>query len=435
MDPNTRYWSCQRKRISSPRSWKKSAELVNEGATVVGPRPTRSHGLFEWQLRDERVQELAEELWADCDGKTIFENPVGDGKIIWGLSLKEILFERGVGPDFSFTGNVPETSLDFIHRKNAEGTEIYFIRNATDTPVFGTGTLRQSGKNAEYWDPASGSMYSSGFISNIDNLTRLPITLDPYGSVFIVFSGQSSGHGSYSIQKDGNMIFPLEEPIPHIQPPFMLYEGGLLLQESGDYHLYGAGTPDDDDLPIDPYEESIIEGPWQVNFPESSGGPGTVHMDPLIYWNDHPDDAIRFFSGIATYDKEFTLPEEFLRTGKKTWLEFDKISEVARITLNGVDLGICWKPPFRVDISDAVKAGRNHLTIEVANTWANGLCGDARLPAAERRTKSNVTRLPNAWTHPFAKIPNEDYPLIESGIKGRVYIRTYEYLLYNTGIP
>ncbi len=178
-----------------------------------------------------------------------------------------------------------------------------------------------------------------------------------------------------------------------------------------------------------------IQLPWQVHFPESSGGPGTVHLDSLIHWNDHPDDAIRFFSGIATYEKEFTLPEEFTRTGKKTWLEFDKISEVARITLNGVDLGICWKPPFRVDISDAVNAGRNHLLIDVANTWANGLCGDARLPAAERRTKSNVTRLPNAWTHPFNEIPNEDYPLIESGIKGRIYIRSYEYLLYSSGIP
>jgi hypothetical protein len=69
-----------------------------------------------------------------------------------------------------------------------------------------------------------------------------------------------------------------------------------------------------------------------------------------------------------------------------------------------------------------LQEGENHLEIRVANTWANGLAGDARLPAAQRRTRTNVTRLPNAWSYPMEQIPNEDYGLLEGGLAGSVKI-------------
>jgi hypothetical protein len=91
--------------------------------------------------------------------------------------------------------------------------------------------------------------------------------------------------------------------------------------------------------------------------------------------------------------------------------------------VNDTDLGILWKRPYRVEISDVLKPGVNVLRIEVANTWANGLAGDARLPAGQRRTRSNITRLPNAWAYPLETIPNEEYDLIEGGLTGHVFIR------------
>ena len=99
--------------------------------------------------------------------------------------------------------------------------------------------------------------------------------------------------------------------------------------------------------------------------------------------------------------------------------------EVAQVYLNNTDLGILWKPPFRLDVTDDLKAGTNNLRVEVANTWANGLAGDAKLPVDKRRTKTNITRLPKARSYPLKEIPNEEYDLLDGGISGPVKISTY----------
>jgi hypothetical protein len=64
---------------------------------------------------------------------------------------------------------------------------------------------------------------------------------------------------------------------------------------------------------------------------------------------------------------------------------------MARVRLNGKDLGVVWCPPWRVEITSALQPGENHLEIEVANHWGNRAIGDAALPEALRRTKGNFT--------------------------------------------
>ena len=59
---------------------------------------------------------------------------------------------------------------------------------------------------------------------------------------------------------------------------------------------------------------------------------------------------------------------------------------MARIRLDGKDLGLAWKPPYRLRLDQALQAGDNELEIEVTNSWANRLIGDARKPVAERVT-------------------------------------------------
>jgi len=67
---------------------KKIESLVKKGATVVGPKPTRSHGLKDYAIRDELIKQIADQLWGDCDGRTITENQYGQGKVIWGKTMK-----------------------------------------------------------------------------------------------------------------------------------------------------------------------------------------------------------------------------------------------------------------------------------------------------------------------------------------------------------
>jgi hypothetical protein len=56
------------------------------------------------------------------------------------------------------------------------------------------------------------------------------------------------------------------------------------------------------------------------------------------------------------------------------------------VKLNGRDLGVFWKEPFAIDVTDHLKTGRNELEIRVVNTWANRLIGDASLPEDKRIT-------------------------------------------------
>ena len=70
-----------------------------------------------------------------------------------------------------------------------------------------------------------------------------------------------------------------------------------------------------------------------------------------------------------------------LRNGNLLMLDLGDVREIAEVRLNGRDLGILWKPPFRVDVTDTIKAGANLLEVRVTNLWPNRLIGDEQLPA------------------------------------------------------
>ena len=59
---------------------------------------------------------------------------------------------------------------------------------------------------------------------------------------------------------------------------------------------------------------------------------------------------------------------------------------MARVKLNGKDLGVAWCAPWRIDVTGAIKAGDNQLVIEVVNRWANRMIGDKQPADASART-------------------------------------------------
>jgi hypothetical protein len=153
-----------------------------------------------------------------------------------------------------------------------------------------------------------------------------------------------------------------------------------------------------------------IRGPWEISFPPKWGAPEKIQLDQLASWTDSTNSGVKYFSGTATYTKNFDWvdnAENGRRTGQ-IWLDLGEVQVMAMVKLNGHDLGILWKPPFRVEAADALRPGGNTLEISVANLWPNRMIGDAALPAAERFTWSS-------W-EPFTK----DTPLLISGLLGPV---------------
>jgi hypothetical protein len=124
-----------------------------------------------------------------------------------------------------------------------------------------------------------------------------------------------------------------------------------------------------------------------VAFPPNLGAPPSRVFEELVSWTTIADDGIKYFSGTATYVKEFEVPAAWLAPGKHFELDLGQLLNVAEATLNGQPLGIRWKPPFSYDVSGVVRPGKNRLEVKITNLWANRLAGDARLPRDQRITR------------------------------------------------
>ena len=153
-----------------------------------------------------------------------------------------------------------------------------------------------------------------------------------------------------------------------------------------------------------------LDGSWQVSFDPKWGGPEKVTFDALEDWSQRAEDGIKFYSGTAVYQKTFDLPGQILTSGQTTFLDLGRVKNLARVKLNGRDLGVVWCVPWCVETTGVLKAGANRLEIEVANLWPNRLIGDLSLLDEQRY----------AWTtrNPFKK----DSPLQPSGLVGPVRI-------------
>ena len=122
------------------------------------------------------------------------------------------------------------------------------------------------------------------------------------------------------------------------------------------------------------------KGPWQVEFPfdwqTCSPHPETLTFDGLVSWPEHARDDVRHFSGTATYSVEVGgFPAA---PGERIWLDLGKVHEIADVRVNGKAYPSLWRPPYRVDVTEALQAGRtNRLEIRVTNLWPNRLIGDA----------------------------------------------------------
>jgi hypothetical protein len=127
-------------------------------------------------------------------------------------------------------------------------------------------------------------------------------------------------------------------------------------------------------------EPVAVAGPWDVKFAPNWGAPARIEFPKLISWSEHSDPGIRYFSGKATYRKDIQIPAAMLAGSCRLHLDLGEVQVIASVKLNGKVLGDLWKPPFRVDITEAARAGTNSLELMVVNLWPNRLIGDANLP-------------------------------------------------------
>jgi len=379
--------------------------LVERGATVVGPKPKKSTGLHNHIENDKTVKALAEKLWGGVDGKTVFENKYGKGKIVYGKPLADILAERGVGPDFSFTNADNKTELDFIHRKT-EKEDIYFIRSKRNETTRFTGNFRVKDKTPELWFPDTGQRRKQlAYDQSADGIS-FEMNLDKMGSVFVVFtSKQNNGHLEFI---DGNNVV---EAVDKKSITITAFENGAFEATSEDNEKIQFEI---NNIP----QADAVDGEWEISFLNKDwGAPETVKTTKLKSLTEFDDKGINYYSGISSYKNHFTISAEKGDSDKRVYLDLGDLWLIADVKVNGRFIGTVWKSPYRIEITDAVKTGENSLQIDVANTWCNRLIGDARNPNERQYCQTNIDGNETTEAKPWTELP-----LRKSGLFGPVKI-------------
>lgn len=320
-----------------PALLKKIAQLVKDGAVVYGPAPKRSPSLQNFPAADAEIKQLTTEIWGKADGVTSKNATYGKGKIIYGTSLNEALTLIDTKPDCLFETAVP---ILYTHR-NTDDAEIYFITNQSDKKQSFNCQLRVTGKQPEWWDAVSGTSRILPQFTQNTSITSIPLQLEPFQSGFIIFKDKAS------TEKSSSENFP---------------ESKELLQ---------------------------LNEKWTLTFDTAKRGPaGPIIFDKLEDWSKRPEENIQNYSGTVLYNISFKAPS--LNKGEHYMLNLGSVKVMAKVTLNGKEMGTVWTAPWQLDVTQALKEGENQLKVEVVNTWVNRLIGDSKLPVSERKTWTNV---------------------------------------------
>jgi hypothetical protein len=267
---------------------------------------------------------------------------VGKGRVAWGMPARDLLHADGIASDVTLGDGKQTSSMDWIHYRIGDA-EVYFLAELAGKAGSVDAAFRVHGRVPELWNAVDGSIRQAATFKFVDGCTQVPLEFDSYGSLFVVFRNKSE-----SGRNDG--------------PNFPTWQ-----------------------------ETQVISAPWDVSFDATWGGPERpVRFDALTSWSEHSNPEIKYYSGKATYRTTFNLGKDL--ADKTLAIELGRVLDIgiARVTLNGTDLGAVWRPPFRVDATKAIKSGENKLEVMIVNSWRNRLKGDETLPKDKRLTSTNI---------------------------------------------
>ena len=233
--------------------------------------------------------------------------------------------------DFSIFRAQGKIAVKSIHRR-AEQTDVYFIANterAAGSAWCGFGVTEMQ---PELWDPVTGTTRALSQFEVRDGKTLVPLDFAPAQSFFIVFRKPAEPKTT-----------PAQANFPALTP------------------------------------QTELTGEWQVSFDPKWGGPSEpVRFEKLEDWTQRAEPGIKYYSGTAVYRKNFDV--SVLKSPYQ--LDLGTVHCIARVKLNGKDLGVVWCAPWSISLPpDSLQMGSNQLEIEITNVWANRLIGDEQEPA------------------------------------------------------
>jgi hypothetical protein len=311
--------------------------------------------------------------------RRLFEAPGAPGRLVTSENTLGAALAARLRPSVALAPASPE--VGFVHR-SAPGVEIYFLANTGNLPVRARAAIRVEGMEAEWWDPLTGLVSAAEIADRQPGVTVVFAEFPAYGSRFLVFTKRKLAAAP------------------------------------------AAPTGDSLPAPLD------LGGAWRVTFGE---GGKPVEMRALRSWTE--DENTRYFSGVAHYEKEITVPAAMLQPGWRLWLHFGQarplppagsparpqalldapVRDAAVLYLNGKRAGAVWCPPFAVDVTGLLKAGANRIEVTAGNLAINHMAGrslpDYRLlnlrygSRFDPQDMKNLQPLPSGLLGPIRLVP------------------------------
>jgi hypothetical protein len=404
---------------------------------LVGNPPQRASGLTDFPESDKELINIVDKLWGNTDGVNAGVNRYGKGRVYAGKTVAEVLKIEKIRPDLDWEPK-EGVDLEYIHR-TSEDVDIYYVlnkwgwkgindlnhRNLAALPdrfVHVNCSFRVDGnRKIERWDPVTGEITPVHVYEQNDGLYTLPVSLEPEGAAFYVFTKAQNATHITKIEKDDNELTEGNTPLITGASGVFADESTVEVFDKGEYYLtFEDGKEIKVTIPAG-RNELGLQGSWNVTFLEQPllGEAFTASFNELESWTESDKHAIKYFSGTARYEKSFHMVQNSNSKGK-AYLNLGKVGDIATVTLNGKEVGVYWKPPYIADVSEFLKNGENKLEIEVCNLWINRLIGDEKLPPSEKKTTTNLV---NEARYDKIREPDSDKYLRISGLLGPVKIQ------------
>jgi hypothetical protein len=379
----------------TPKLLDKIESLVKAGAIIIGNPPQKSPSLVNYLESDQKIAAKAKLMWRGAvPPPEITELNYGKGKIYWGGDFSKITLPE-LYPNYDATASllrkmqIPEDfestgAVRYAHHTITSG-DIYFVSNKTNSLVNALCKFRVSDKTPELWNPLTGETRPLPDFTVLNKQVQIPLQFEPYQSYFIVFN------------RNGKVLPVKHEGAKNFSSAKVLLE---------------------------------VKSNWKVSFNPKWGGPANITFDRLADWTTRPEEGIKYYSGIANYRNTINLPESVVADKKSDiYLDLGEVYNLARIRVNGKDMGVVWAAPYQLKITDAVIPGENQIDIEVANLWSNRLIGDEQKPDDGVKDGQwpdwflkKEPRTSGRYTFTTAHLYKKDSELMKSGLIGPVTV-------------
>ena len=345
-----------------PEVAQKIKDLVAAGATIVSTRPAKSPSLKDYPQCEERLKKLGDEVWGN--GK---ENKYKKGYIF--STIEDAKAKLNYQPDYTIESASDDASKIMVLHRQKSGADIYYITNQSKKAQNINLSLRVSGKQPELWQAEDASIIDAPVWREQAGRTNVDIQLKGVQTIFVVFRKEASRveHISKINAQDTSVSVVMNKsgkPVIRSSKPIKTE----ISYSTGKKRV----------VELNPEKTTEIAGQWSVSFAPKLDKPFEMEFPDLIDFSKHNSKQVNYFSGTAIYQKKIRINTKI--SDKRIVLDLGELNDIAEVKVNGKKVGVLWYPPYKTDITDYLREGKNDLSIAVTNNWTNRLIGDEQEP-------------------------------------------------------